>query len=127
VHQTEGQVECLAGAEHAVVRPDGHIVFFHQFAGRDADIASAGNHPADHTHAVREDDRALGGHFPQLSRKDFVLQRKHEGKGDDVRCMRMIDDTVPAVCHSLLHFVVQKMCRQFAGRQSAFDKSQRIL
>jgi len=41
MYQPEGQIETLPGTEHPVMRPDDHIILFHQFAGGHGNIPPA--------------------------------------------------------------------------------------
>ena len=123
MHQTEGEIEALSGTEHSMMRPDHRVILFHQLSGLDGDLPSAGNHPSDHAHAVREHDRTLRSHFPQLSGKDLVLQRKHEGQCDHIRGMGMIDHPMLSAADPLLHLMVHQMRGELAGRAAALHKA----
>ena len=74
-------------------------------------------------HAIREHNRALGGHFPELSGEDSVLKGQNECQCDDVGCMGMIDDSVRTIAGNLFDLMVHQMAGQFAGRSAAVDKS----
>ena len=118
MHQTKGQIEIFTRAEHAVMRPDGYIIFFHQFTGCHCDIPSARYHPANNSDAVREYDRALRCHLPEFSCKYLILQWKHEGQGNGVGRVSVIDHSVSAVCELFFHLMVHQMGWQLAGWSS---------
>ena len=123
VHEAEGQVKVLAGGEHAVMRPDRDVVLLHELRGRDSDVASARNHPRNHADAAGEDHRALGRHLPQLAGEGFVGQRQHEGQGDRVGRMAVIDNSVLAVRGNVFHFMVHEVARKLGGRTAAVHKA----
>ncbi len=123
MHEAEGCVKVRTAGEHAMVGPDRKIIFLHEFTGRNRNIASARNHPSDNADAIREHNRALGGHFPKLSGEDSVLKGQNECQGDDVGCMGMIDDSVRTVAGDLFDLMVHQMAGQFAGRSAAVDQS----
>lgn len=59
MHKTESQVKIFSGAEHTMMSPDSHIVFFHQFTCRHGNIPASRYHPSHDADAVRKYNRAL--------------------------------------------------------------------
>ena len=106
-----------------MMRPDNHIIFFHQFSSFDSDISSARNHPSDNSHTIRKYYRTLCCRFPEFTGEYFVIQRKNKGKCNGIGGMCMINNTMSSVGKLFLYFMVHKMCRELAGRSSSLYKT----
>ena len=106
-----------------MMRPDNHIIFFHQFSGFDCDFSSTWNHPSDDTYTIRKYYRTLSCGFPEFTGKYFIIKGKNKGKCNGIGRMCMVNNTMFAVGKLFLYFMVHKMCRELAGRSSTLYKS----
>ena len=68
-----------------MMRPDCHIIFFHQGTCRHCDLTAARHHPSYYTDSGRKYNRALGRHLPEFSSKYFILQRQYKCQCDHIR------------------------------------------
>ena len=106
-----------------MMRPDNHIIFFHQFSGFDSNISSAWNHPSDNSHTIRKYYRTLCCRFPEFTGKYFVIKGKNKGKCNGIGSMCMINNTMSSVGKFFLYFMVHQMSWKLTGGTTAFHKT----
>lgn len=112
--ENSGKCISITLSTHAVMRPDCHIIFFHQGTCRHCDLTAARHHPSYYTDSGRKYNRALGRHLPEFSSKYFILQRQYKCQCDHIRGMCMIN-----IGNAFFHFMVHQVARQLTGQSAS--------
>ena len=106
-----------------MMRPHRRVVPLHLLTGGQGDVSAAGHHPRHNAHAAGEHHGALGGSLPQRTGELAIRQGQHEGHGDDVGGMRMVDHAAGTIGGSHADRVVHEVAGELAGGTAAVDQA----